>query len=100
MEINWTNDLNNPVYKDALKLRLSVFVDELKGSLDVEISDEDGCIYSVVYEDDIPIAAGRIYSVSKQLARLQRIAVKKEYRNRGYGKILIDSLEKNVKPMA
>lgn len=105
-EYIFTDSLKSDDYKKILDLRVSVFVDELGGSKEVEIHDEEKCVFLGCFENDECIATGRIYIPNTEqlngenlLPRLQRIAVKKEYRNTGIGSELIEKLEERCVSM-
>lgn len=93
MRIYWTRDLDSREYEDALALRREVFLDELQGSENVEISEEDECDFAVLYDGDECVATGRIYQPKNGTARLQRIAVKKNRRAQGIGRLLLEEME-------
>lgn len=89
----WTNDINSKVYKDLLSLRKEVFVGELGSDISIEIEGEESCNYLAIYQSLICVGTGRIRLINSNTARLQRIAIKKEFRGRGLGHELICELE-------
>lgn len=93
LRVVWTRDLNSAEYQDALALRREVFLDELQGSEDVEISEEEACDFAVLYDGDRCVATGRIFRPEERTAHLQRIAVKKNRRGQGLGRILLEHME-------
>ena len=93
MKFLWTEDINSDLYKKCLELRKEVFVKEKNSSLDLEIKDEDRCIYLGLEEDGNIIGTGRIFLNDDKTAIFQRIAIKKEYRSKGYGSLMINEME-------
>lgn len=78
--------------RDIRYVRDQVFVIEQEIDRDEEFDDRDPlCIHSVVYENDQPIATGRI-DLEKG-AKIGRVAVLREYRRRGLGTLIMESLE-------
>ncbi len=74
--------------KKYYALRIEVFVDEQGVSMDEELDAQDEVATPVVViEENQVIACGRILK-EEDTCHLGRIAVKKSYRNQGYGKAL------------
>lgn len=91
---------NEPFQRAAsLYVRYSVFIIERNISLQDEFDDNDekGTVYSVLYEDDLPVSTGRFLPETDIEARLTRIATLKEYRGHGYGAKVIKALEAYAK---
>lgn len=100
MNFSWTEDLNSVTYKDALKIRNKVFVDEQKVPPELEIDDlEDRSIHGVLYQSNQAIATVRLYPVNPDCFKVQRVAVLKEFRNQGFGKTLMLESEEKAKKM-
>ncbi len=79
-------------FDDAFFIRKTVFMDE-QGFFD-EFDDIDETAYhAVIYDAGKPIGCGRIF-LDNGMAHLGRIAVLKEYRKLGIGRIIMESLEK------
>lgn len=97
LEYKWTTDLKTKTYRDALRLRKEVFVDEQQVSIEEEIDAfEDNCYHLVAYIDNAAVATGRILPQSEQDALYQRVAVLKEARGLGYGRdLIIEMLDKS-----
>ncbi len=69
----------------VLALRFEVFVTEQQVPPEIELDREDEfAIHIIAYEDGMVIGCGRIVLAGDN-AHMGRIAVKKEYRNRGVG---------------
>lgn len=79
---------NNP---DAVIIRTKVFVEEqgFKNEFD---DIDDTSIHTVVYDNDKPIATGRLFEEDGK-HYVGRIAVIKEYREKKIGSIVMKSLE-------
>lgn len=78
-------------FDDAFFIRKTVFMDE-QGFFD-EFDDIDSySFHVVVYDADKPIGCGRIFPENDN-AHLGRIAVLKEYRKQGIGRIIMEKLE-------
>ncbi|MFC6169168.1 GNAT family N-acetyltransferase [Loigolactobacillus jiayinensis] len=92
MKVRHTTDLNNPIYKDALNIRKTVFVEEQQVALDLEIEDEDKTIHFVGYVDNQPVTTARLLPETGGY-HVQRVATLKEYRGHNYGHELLTALE-------
>ncbi len=78
-------------FEDAFFIRKTVFMDE-QGFHD-EFDGIDGISYhAVIYLDGRPVGCGRAYK-DGDFAHLGRIAVLKEYRKLGLGRVIIEALE-------
>lgn len=90
MKIKTTNDINSPIFKDALNIRLSVFVDEQGVPEELERDDFDVITDHLVgYQDDQPVTTIRIKAEADQW-HIQRVATVKAARGHGYAKQLIE----------
>ena len=74
-------------FSEAMKVRVPVFVEEQGVPQERELDDFDKLSYhAVLYEDEFPIACGRLYINKKEnTAKLGRVAVLKDHRRQGYG---------------
>jgi len=69
---------------EAMKIRIPVFVEEQNIPKENELDDNDKISYhAVLYENNIPVACGRLY-FTDDIAHIGRVAVLKEYRRKGY----------------
>jgi predicted GNAT family N-acyltransferase len=89
---------NQNEFNQIMEIRKKVFVEEQNVDLNIEIDGFDKLAkHFIVILDNIPIGCARIRS--NNIAKLERIAIIKEYRGSGYGKILtnylIDYCKKN-----
>lgn len=98
MDIYTTTDLKNPIYQDALNLRKAIFIVEQGVPAELEIDElETKTIHFVGYHNHEAIATARIFPLSDQLAKLQRMAVKKTARHQRAGATLIEFIESRLK---
>ena len=96
-ETKWTTETHSNTYKDAIKIRYEVFVDEQNVPEDLEIDElEDQSHHLVLYENGTPIGTARIYHVSDNLYKMQRVAILKNKRGQGNGGKLIEAIELKV----
>ena len=80
----------------AFQLRTTVFIHEQNVPPEEEIDSFDKeAIHFIGYNDDVPVAASRLRFVEKY-GKLERICVLKEQRGKGYGKQLIQAMEKEI----
>lgn len=96
-ETRWTTDTNSTTYKEALKIRYEVFVDEQKVPEDLEIDElEDQSHHLVLYENGTPIGTARIFQVGDGLYKMQRVAILENHRGQGNGGKLVEAIEHQV----
>lgn len=87
---------------DACKaVRLNVFVDEQQVPVEEEMDEYDAspqaCHHLLLTDGDKPAATGRWRVYEDGTAKLQRIAVLKEYRGGGTGRQLMEALENSAR---
>ena len=93
-EIKVTRINNEEDFKDAQKVRKTVFVLEQNVPADNEFDQfEDESVHVLVRWKENPIATGRIRPV-EDVMKCERICVLKEARKMGVGKMVVDELEK------
>lgn len=81
-------------FKIAYKIRKEVFVKEQGIDEDVEMDGFDNiATHLILYYNGKPVGTGRFYYDGKDY-RLGRIAVLKDYRGKGFGKIITEELIK------
>lgn len=79
--------------KDAFSVRVKVFVDEQKVPPEEEIDQfEDVATHFVVYDHGKPIGAGRLRELDGY-GKLERICIAADYREKGIGKLIMDTIE-------
>lgn len=100
MERIWTKDIKSKYYQDGLKIRIKVFVDEQKVPLEEESDEyEKDCYHLNLYKDNAAVATGRILPLDSETVKFGRIAVMKEVRGTGLGKVLMNEMEEKTKEL-
>ena len=86
LQIKKVHDKND--FKKAIAIRKKVFIKEQKVPLDIEIDGLDPeAEHFIAYFNNKPIGCARIRTKDYH-AKLERIAIIKEFRGKGYGKEL------------
>lgn len=86
----WYNE--NDDILDAHMIRAKVFIYEQNVPQEVEMDDRDtDALHVVVYNDEKPIATGRLI-INEQQCLIGRIAVVKEERKKGFGDLVVKML--------
>ncbi|NHN47000.1 GNAT family N-acetyltransferase [Halostella sp. JP-L12] len=81
-------------YDDALDVRYAVFVDEQDVPEDLEVDEhEDESVHFVAYRDGDPVGAARLREKDDTTAKVERVAVLREYRGEGYGRAIMREVE-------
>ncbi|TVP92356.1 GNAT family N-acetyltransferase [Alkalibacterium sp.] len=94
MEFKKTTDTSSPIYKDALKIRKKVFIEEQSVDEALEIDElENKTTHLVGYSENSPCCTARLYLKDPAHLKIQRVAVLKDYRNKGIGKALLEEIE-------
>ncbi|WP_410511662.1 GNAT family N-acetyltransferase [Paenibacillus sp. BR2-3] len=87
----------------GLDIRTKVFVEEQKVPAEEEIDEYDvisGNVHHVLLMDEgVPVATGRMIYYKADTAKMQRIAILKEYRSKGYGRVLLLALEEMAREL-
>lgn len=87
--------------EECFGIRMKVFVEEQKVPQDVELDEYDespaACRHILVRDGERPVATGRWKVMEEGTAKLQRIAVLREYRSQGVGRLLVQALEADAK---
>lgn len=85
--------------EDALTVRKKVFIEEQNIPETIEIDGTDKNSKLILLKQDyIPFATGRIIEINEKLY-IGRIAILKEYRMLGFGKILVELLIDEAKKL-
>lgn len=93
MEIKNSRNLASSIYQDALAIRRAVFISEQGVAESIEIDEnEDRCLHFVLYVDEKALATARLFEQDEKTVILQRMAVSKEARGKGYGRDLLLSI--------
>lgn len=90
-----TTDIESPIYRDALEIRFTVFVNEQNVSPAIEIDEkESSCIHVVGYDHNHnPIATARLFPLDKENYKVQRVAVLLSERGKQLGNLLMNEME-------
>lgn len=93
--IEYTNNLQEKTYQDALHIRTKVFINEQDIPAHVEVDELEAlCTHFVLYtEDQKPVTTARIFEKENNQCKVQRVATLKEYRGRGFGRKLLEAIE-------
>ncbi|MGN7357672.1 GNAT family N-acetyltransferase [Paenibacillus sp. SAF-054] len=88
----------------GLNIRKKVFVEEQKVPVDLEIDQYDVIsddVHHILVQDENGdyVATGRVIYYNNETAKMQRIAVHKDYRKSGYGRILLLAMEKRAREL-
>ena len=79
--------------KEAREMRIRVFCEEQGFTVEEEFDQLDASAYHIVlFDGDRPIATGRMYQDEDGTMHIGRIAVEKERRGTGTGRILMEKL--------
>lgn len=86
--------------KACFAVRFNVFVDEQQVPAHLEMDEKDespeACHHLLIMDGEAPIATSRWYEYQEATAKLQRVAVLKDYRGRSLGKQLIHAMEQQA----
>jgi len=91
---------NQKEFDDAIFIRKKVFIEEQQVPIDIEIDGlDDKAEHVIAYLDNNPIGCARMRITS--FAKLERIAVMKDHRGKGFGRKITEFLinyckQKNV----
>lgn len=87
--------------EECFAIRIQVFVEEQKVPLEEELDEYDespeACAHLLLKDGELPVATGRWKVYEEGTAKLQRIAVLKEHRKGGVGRLLIQALEDHAR---
>ncbi|MDE7094924.1 MAG: GNAT family N-acetyltransferase [Anaeroplasmataceae bacterium] len=87
-----TNKILYDINEDIKNLRTEVFIKEQHVPVELEIEpDEDRYIHCCIYKDENLIAYARVYLSNPAI--IGRVCVKKNYRNLGYGRKIMELAE-------
>jgi predicted GNAT family N-acyltransferase len=89
---------DNNLAEQAFSIRRKVFVNEQSVDPNLEYDKEDQSQHYLLLLAGKPIATARWRETGKGI-KLERFAVLPEFRNRGFGEIILDEVLKDVKPL-
>lgn len=90
---------DSELFKQCTQLRMEVFVDEQKYSIDEEMDEHDPhCIHLLLLAEQNgvtaePIAVGNLRYFPPPKSKVGRVAVKKSFRGKGLGGVMMKGLE-------
>lgn len=84
------------LHEDVIKIRDEVFVEEQQFKEEYD-SIDNHCTYLVICESDKPIATCRYYKKSDDTYAIGRIAVIRDRRGRGIGRLIVEEAEAHIK---
>ena len=90
--------LYNSLPEKAAYIRNTVFVKE-QGFTDEFDAEDNRSWHVVVYDGEKAVATGRVFSDSEAEYHIGRVAVLKEYRSCGIGRIVMNALEQKAKEL-
>ncbi|WP_422660440.1 GNAT family N-acetyltransferase [Paenibacillus sp. EC2-1] len=89
--------------REALDIRMEVFVQEQKVPADLEIDEYDtldaDAFHILIKYDGEYAATGRVTYYNKDSAKMQRIAVRKDFRSKGLGRVLLMAMETQAREL-
>lgn len=99
MRIEKFNNTNTELFDQAFKIREEVFIGELKIDPSLEYKDEDESAHYLFFDEkDKPFATARFRETSEGY-KIERFAVIKTHRNKGFGKIILNVLLEDLIPL-
>lgn len=85
-------------FKLSYEIREKVFIQEQKVPKEVELDGLDpACIHFLALYEENPIATARVRYIDRETWKVERVAVLKEYRSKGFGKELMGNIENEAK---
>lgn len=87
--------INEKMLNDCFMIRKKVFVKEQHVPEENEIDNYEEISYHIIgyTKDGDPFATARIRPIKEKLGKVERVAIIKEHRGLGYGKLLMNSIE-------
>lgn len=82
-------------YQDALSVRRKVFIEEQGVPPHLELDEhENSAVHFIVYDEELPIGAGRYRFYEEGTAKVERICILPTYRGKNFGNLLMDEIER------
>ena len=92
-------DISSPeFYESALKIRRQVFIEGQNVDPALEIENEEKCRHYLLLLNDRAIGTARWRKTEKGI-KLERFAILNEYRNKGYGSMILENLLRDILPL-
>ncbi len=86
------------LYQSALKIRRQVFIEGQNVDPALEIENEEKCRHYLLLLNDRAIGTARWRKTEKGI-KLERFAILNEYRNKGYGSMILENLLRDILPL-
>ncbi|WP_052455805.1 GNAT family N-acetyltransferase [Bhargavaea cecembensis] len=84
--------------EDAFAVRRTVFVEEQRVPLHIELDElDETAVHFIAYDGEQPIAAGRIRDVGEGTGKVERVCVLPEYRGQRLGQRMMVMLEEHAR---
>ncbi|KAI8905891.1 acyl-CoA N-acyltransferase [Gorgonomyces haynaldii] len=81
----------------AHQVRIRVFCDEQGCPVEVEIDDKDPiCTHWLLMDEHECVGTIRLVPISKEECALGRLAIDKQYRGKGLGRMLVEAMEEEA----
>jgi predicted GNAT family N-acyltransferase len=91
---------NVEFFQDSINVRNEIFVNELNFDKHLEFDGKDDlATHYIVLYDGIPAGCSR-WIEDKEKIRIDRFGIKKEYRGKGLGLLLIKFIKSELKPVS
>jgi predicted GNAT family N-acyltransferase len=90
--------MTDPRHEIARSIRHRVFIVEQQVDESLEYENEEESMHYLLFIDETPIATARWRFTEKGI-KLERFALIEEWRNRGFGSILLDKVLEDVTPL-
>lgn len=88
---------DSPFFSKALQIRKEVFVQEQGIPEEEEIDGRDPeCEHVLLEEDGRPIGAARIRKIGDGIYKVERVAVLREKRGKGFGSFMMKEIERRI----
>jgi predicted GNAT family N-acyltransferase len=89
---------NSALFQQALLIRETVFVMEQGVDKSLEYSGDSDAMHYLVFDNETPVCTARWRKTDKGI-KLERFAVLAEYRSKGAGKIVLEKIINDIKPL-
>lgn len=90
--------LYNQLTEASKHIRTKVFVEE-QGFVDEFDETDNTAVHAVIYDGEKPAATGRVFPDSGTVYHIGRVAVCREYRGKGAGRMVMTALENRAKEL-
>ncbi|PLV60104.1 GNAT family N-acetyltransferase [Thermotoga sp. KOL6] len=88
---------NRDLFEEALKIRRKVFIEEQGVSEEDEMDGKDSEALHVLLETSGKfVGVARVRKIDRDTFKIERVAILKEERNKGYGRHLMKEIEKEI----